>query len=75
MCFRESGTPGGQSKNSSRDDGAPVRCACSFPILVAGAKRTIFCPIFVSSLVFHLSAMESDPFHQNDELDKIPSLP
>ncbi len=35
--------------------------------------------VFAATLLlfkaFYFSAMESDPFHQNDELDKIPGLP
>jgi hypothetical protein len=34
--------------------------------------------VFAATLLlfkaFYFSAMESDPFHQNDELDKIPGL-
>jgi lipopolysaccharide/colanic/teichoic acid biosynthesis glycosyltransferase len=32
-------------------------------------------PGFSALVVFQFSPMESDPFHQNDELDKIPDLP
>jgi hypothetical protein len=32
-----------------------------------------FCAFDLS--LFSFSALESDPFHQNDELDKIPTLP
>ena len=34
-----------------------------------------FCYLHSFSAMFRFSAMESDPIHQNDELDKIPDIP
>ena len=35
----------------------------------------VFAATFSLFKAFYFSAMESDPIHQNDELDKIPGLP
>lgn len=73
-CFRELRTNhDGRDDNSPCNNGAPVRIVSAFLIIFRNATARSYFRIFFF-IVPHLSATESDPFHQNDELDKIPGL-